>query len=30
MNVMGSESGLTAAEKQMIATVVSALNKCQY
>ena len=29
-NVMGCESGLTPAEKQMIATVVSALNKCQY
>ena len=24
------ESGLTAAERQMIATVVSALNRCQY
>ena len=28
--VMQSDSGLTAAEKQMIATVVSYLNKCQY
>ncbi len=29
-SVMRSESGLTAAEKEMIATVVSAVNKCQY
>ena len=29
-NVMGSDSGLSPAERQMIATVVSALNKCQY
>ena len=29
-NVMQSESGLTPAERQMIATVVSALNRCQY
>ena len=28
--VMQSDSGLTPAERQMIATVVSALNKCQY
>ena len=28
--VMGSASGLSKAEKQMIATLVSALNKCQY
>ena len=28
--VMGSDSGVTPAERQMIATVVSALNKCQY
>lgn len=28
--VMRSKSGLTSAEKEMIATVVSALNKCQY
>ncbi len=28
--VMRTESGLTAAERQMIATVVSALNKCVY
>ncbi len=29
-SVMRSESGLTVAEKEMIATVVSAVNKCQY
>ena len=29
-SVMGSDSGLSLAERQMIATVVSALNKCQY
>ena len=28
--VQFSPSGLTQAEKQMIATLVSALNKCQY
>ncbi len=28
--VMRSESGLTPAERQMIATVVSAINRCQY
>ena len=28
--VMDSRSGLTRAEKEMIATVVSAMNKCQY
>jgi alkylhydroperoxidase family enzyme len=28
--VMGSDSGLSPAERQMIATVVSALNNCQY
>ena len=28
--VMRSESGLTPAEREMIATVVSAVNKCQY
>ena len=28
--VLGSESGLTPAEKEMIATVVSAINKCAY
>ena len=28
--VMRSDSGLSPAERQMIATVVSALNKCQY
>ena len=30
LNVMGSDSGVTPAERQMVATVVSALNKCQY
>jgi len=29
-SVMGTESGLTPAERQMVATVVSATNKCQY
>ena len=29
-SVMESDSGLSPAERQMIATVVSALNKCQY
>ncbi len=29
-SVMRSESGLTQAEREMIATVVSAVNKCQY
>ena len=29
-SVMRSESGLTPAEREMIATVVSAFNKCQY
>jgi len=29
-SVMGTESGLTPAERQMVATVVSAANKCQY
>ena len=29
-SVMRSESGLTPAEREMIATVVSAVNKCQY
>ena len=29
-SVMGTESGLTRAERQMVATVVSAANKCQY
>jgi alkylhydroperoxidase family enzyme len=29
-SVMGSESGLTPAEREMIATVVSVVNKCQY
>ena len=28
--VMRSESGLSPAERQMVATVVSSLNKCQY
>lgn len=28
--VMGGDSGLTGAEKQMIATLVSAVNRCQY
>ena len=28
--VMKSDSGLSPAERQMIATVVSALNKCRY
>ena len=28
--VMGGESGVSPAEKQMVATVVSATNKCQY
>ena len=29
-SVMQSESGLTPAERQMVATVTSALNRCQY
>ena len=29
-SVMRSESGLTPAEREMIGTVVSAVNKCQY
>ncbi len=29
-SVMGTESGLTPTERQMVATVVSATNKCQY
>ena len=29
-SVMGTESGLTPAERQMVATVVSAAKKCQY
>ena len=29
-SVLNSESGLTPAERQMVATVVSAINKCQY
>jgi alkylhydroperoxidase family enzyme len=29
-SVMRSESGLSPAERQMIATVVSAINRCQY
>ena len=29
-SVMGTESGLTPAERQMVATVVSATTKCQY
>ena len=29
-SVMGADSGLTPAERQMVATVVSAINKCQY
>ncbi len=29
-NVMGADSGLTPAERQMVATVVSSVNKCQY
>ena len=29
-SVMRAESGLTPAERQMVATVVSATNKCQY
>lgn len=29
-SVMRTESGLTPAERQMVATVVSALNRCQY
>ena len=29
-SVMGTDSGLTPAERQMVATVVSAANKCQY
>ncbi len=29
-SVMRTESGLTPAERQMVATVVSATNKCQY
>lgn len=28
--VMGSDSGVSPTERQMVATVVSALNKCQY
>ena len=28
--VMKSDSGLSPAERQMVATVVSSLNKCQY
>ena len=30
MAVMQTESGLSPAERQMIATVVSAINRCQY
>ena len=29
-SVLNSESGLTPAERQMVATVVSGINKCQY
>lgn len=29
-SVMGTQSGLTPAERQMIATVVSSINRCQY
>ncbi len=29
-SVMRTDSGLTPAERQMVATVVSAINKCQY
>ena len=29
-SVMGTESGLTPAARQMVATVVSATNNCQY
>ena len=29
-SVMRTESGLTPAEREMVATVVSAVNKCQY
>lgn len=29
-SVMRTDSGLTPAERQMVATVVSATNKCQY
>ena len=29
-SVMRSDSGLTPGERQMVATVVSATNKCQY
>ena len=29
-SVMRTESGLTPAERQMVATVVSVTNKCQY
>ena len=29
-SVMGTDSGLTPAERQMVATVVSSVNKCQY
>ena len=29
-SVMNTESGLTPAERQMVATIVSAANKCQY
>ena len=29
-SVMRTESGLTRAEREMVATVVSATNKCQY
>ncbi len=29
-SVLGTDSGLTPAERQMVATVVSSVNKCQY
>lgn len=29
-SVMGTDSGLTPAERRMVATVVAAANKCQY
>ena len=29
-SVMGTDSGLSPAERRMVATVVSAANKCQY
>ncbi len=29
-SVMRTDSGLTPAEREMVATVVSAVNKCQY